>query len=131
VFVERSKPGIPQGMERLLCGLSLSMLLLGCPARKPESPPAPPQPVETMPVKVEPPPVVDAGAAVITLGMPCLDGKCAEGLTCMRYYGVAGPRGPEFSSCERPCEGSKCPAGESCTTISDGPGRVCRPSNVE
>jgi hypothetical protein len=43
------------------------------------------------------------------------------------YYGVAGPRGPEFKTCEMPCgKGDKCPAGTKCTTIADGPGQVCR-----
>lgn len=57
------------------------------------------------------------------------DGKCAAGLTCKTYYGIAGPRGPKFTSCEIPCSGkaSSCPKGQSCTTIADGPGQVCRP----
>jgi hypothetical protein len=66
-------------------------------------------------------------------GEPCdEDGKCARGLTCMKYRGVAGARGPELSSCEIPCSGggkgkkSKCPKGQSCTTVADGPGQVCR-----
>jgi hypothetical protein len=61
-------------------------------------------------------------------GQPCADGRCTAGLTCKKYYGVAGPRGPEFSSCEIPCTGPKgtCPGGQKCVTISDGPGSVCR-----
>ena len=63
-------------------------------------------------------------------GMPCPQGTCVDGLRCMRYYGVAGAQGPQFSSCEIPCPmpGDKCPSGMECITISDGPGRVCRPS---
>lgn len=55
-------------------------------------------------------------------------GKCDPGLTCIKYYGIAGARGPEFSSCEIRCgAGQKCPAGQQCTTVADGPGSVCRP----
>ena len=63
-------------------------------------------------------------------GQPCSDGHCGPGLRCVEYYGIAGPRGPAFSSCEIPCPGGKgCPAGQHCTTISDGPGQVCRPGS--
>lgn len=52
---------------------------------------------------------------------------CANGMKCMKYYGIAGPRGPEFKTCEVPCDKStKCPSGTSCGTIADGPGQVCR-----
>ena len=52
---------------------------------------------------------------------------CAPGLTCVSYYGFAGARGPQFKTCEMPCQNDKvCPAGTRCTTVSDGPGRVCR-----
>ena len=52
---------------------------------------------------------------------------CANGMKCMKYYGIAGPRGPEFKTCEVPCDKStKCPTGTSCGTIADGPGQVCR-----
>jgi eight-cysteine-cluster-containing protein len=62
-------------------------------------------------------------------GMPCDDGKCAAGLECVSYYGIAGPRGPKFTSCEIRCglSAKSCPAGMSCITIADGPGQVCRP----
>src|SRR5262245_1992143 len=33
-------------------------------------------------------------------GMPCQAGKCATGLSCVEYYGIAGPSGPKFTSCE-------------------------------
>jgi hypothetical protein len=66
-------------------------------------------------------------------GEPCDDeGQCAHGLTCVRYYGVAGARGPAMTSCEIKCGGDgkkkRCPKGQSCTTIADGPGSVCRPA---
>lgn len=61
-------------------------------------------------------------------GEPCGTGDaCADGLTCLRYYGIAGARGPEFTSCETPCKGGKgCPAGTACQMVADGPGQVCR-----
>lgn len=66
------------------------------------------------------------------IGMPCPDGRCAEGLRCLTYYGVAGPAGPKFTSCEIPCTGDKgCPKGTSCVAISDGPGHVCRSTDQE
>lgn len=70
-----------------------------------------------------------AGAGLPGQGEPCKDGKCSEGLKCVTYYGIAGPRGPAFTSCEIPCgmKGTACPQGQKCTTIADGPGQVCRP----
>jgi eight-cysteine-cluster-containing protein len=68
-------------------------------------------------------------AALPGHGQKCAEGdRCREGLSCLKYHGVAGARGPEFSSCEIPCARSKpeCPGELSCVTISDGPGRVCR-----
>ncbi len=86
----------------------------------------------------DPPPIAvraDAGAAPLPAGAgaqgtPCADGRCQPGLACVEYYGVAGPSGPRFTSCEIRCASptDKCPRGQRCTTISDGPGRVCRPS---
>ena len=53
---------------------------------------------------------------------------CAQGLTCVSYYGIAGARGPQFKTCEIKCaDGTPCPAGTKCITIADGPGQVCRP----
>ena len=55
------------------------------------------------------------------------DGDCQNGKSCVKYYGIAGPNGPQFTSCEHPCGGGQaCPAGEKCITIADGPGQVCR-----
>lgn len=59
-------------------------------------------------------------------GEPCPDGVCESGTTCMAYYGIAGPNGPEFKTCEIPCAKHACPTGQLCVTIADGPGRVCR-----
>jgi hypothetical protein len=70
------------------------------------------------------------GVAKPKQGEPCdANGNCARGLTCLRYYGVAGARGPELTSCEIKCgDDGKCPKGQTCTTIADGPGQVCRPA---
>ncbi len=61
-------------------------------------------------------------------GTPCDERGCGGGFTCVSYYGIAGPKGPQFKSCEVPCPKAtdKCPKGTNCTTIADGPGRVCR-----
>lgn len=61
-------------------------------------------------------------------GHPCHNGKCAAGLNCVSYSGIAGPRGPSFTSCEIRCDlaGKTCPEGQQCVTIADGPGQVCR-----
>jgi len=64
-------------------------------------------------------------------GEPCdAKGKCARGLTCVHYAGVAGARGPQLTSCEIKCGDETkgvCPKGQKCVTIADGPGQVCRP----
>jgi hypothetical protein len=55
---------------------------------------------------------------------------CARGYECVKYYGIAGARGPQFKTCEIRCEmqnkESACPPNSKCTTIADGPGQVCR-----
>jgi hypothetical protein len=68
-----------------------------------------------------------SGGVAAAQGQECPAGKCAKGLTCVKYYGVAGTSGPQFTSCEIPCSGG-CPSGQSCTMIADGPGQVCRPA---
>ncbi|MBK7073129.1 MAG: hypothetical protein IPH44_12575 [Myxococcales bacterium] len=62
------------------------------------------------------------------LGSACGEGDaCPDGLMCARYFGIAGPSGPEFTSCEIACDtGQACPEGTACVTIADGPGAVCR-----
>jgi eight-cysteine-cluster-containing protein len=78
-----------------------------------------------------PPPSAPAApnAALPDQGKPCTaDGRCAAGLSCSSFYGIAGPRGPQLTSCEIRCAGgSRCPNGQRCVTIADGPGQVCRP----
>ena len=62
-------------------------------------------------------------------GQSCKDAACAPGLQCVKYYGVAGPGGPQFATCEVPCPDgtdAACPKGQRCTTVADGPGKVCR-----
>jgi hypothetical protein len=66
-------------------------------------------------------------AAGPAMGEPCAAGdRCGAGLTCIAYYGIAGTKGPRFTSCETKCETDRDCGGKQCTTISDGPGRVCR-----
>ena len=61
------------------------------------------------------------------LGSPCGEAGLCEVGSCAKYYGIAGPSGPEFSSCEISCDEAKsCPDGTECATIADGPGAVCR-----
>jgi hypothetical protein len=63
-------------------------------------------------------------------GESCGGKACAVGESCVSYYGIAGPRGPQFHDCVIPCRrGAKpndgCPEGKKCHTIADGPGDVC------
>lgn len=75
------------------------------------------------PPPVEPPPVEPPKAS-------CATTTCEAPKQCIEYYGIAGPSGPKFVSCEIPCKAgaktSGCPAGTTCVTIADGPGSVCR-----
>lgn len=76
-----------------------------------------------------PPPATPPVTAAPGQGEKCgANDACAAGLTCRAYFGIAGPRGPEFKSCEIPCadKSATCPAGQKCVTIADGPGQVCR-----
>jgi len=72
----------------------------------------------------------DAGGAPSS-GGPKLHAKCGPGDacgegTCVSYYGIAGPRGPQFKTCEIKCDKTtKCPTGTKCSTVADGPGQVC------
>ncbi len=60
-------------------------------------------------------------------GKPCPAEGCPAGMQCAKYYGIAGPNGPAFTSCETPCKPKgPCPDGLKCVTIADGPGSVCR-----
>lgn len=72
----------------------------------------------------------DVGAIDLSkLGTPCGEAdSCSGGTKCTTYYGIAGPSGPAFKSCEIQCVNGKgpCPTGTACVTIADGPGAVCR-----
>jgi hypothetical protein len=61
------------------------------------------------------------------IGESCGPGDtCGEG-TCVKFFGIAGARGPELKQCEIKCDGKvTCPDGRKCITIADGPGQVCR-----
>jgi hypothetical protein len=91
---------------------------------KPTNPPA--TPAETPKPGGNPAPA--AAGLPDKAGAPCDDRGCGGGYQCISYYGIAGPKGPQFKSCEIPCAkaSDKCPKGTTCTTIADGPGRVCR-----
>jgi hypothetical protein len=86
---------------------------------------------------VENPPPVEAGTATATAGpdgpgnlVACGAKTCGAGEECISYYGIAGPRGPEFHECGIRCTkgapNDGCADGKHCTTIADGPGPVCR-----
>lgn len=63
------------------------------------------------------------------LHQPCgPNDQCPSGQRCISYYGVAGPQGPLFKTCEIPCPNgdSDCPEGFTCFAVSDGPGLVCK-----
>ena len=52
-------------------------------------------------------------AAGLQMGEACPDGGCADGLSCVGYYGIAGMNGPRFTSCEIPCpSGERLPVGQ-------------------
>ncbi|MFO7565780.1 MAG: hypothetical protein R6X02_24265 [Enhygromyxa sp.] len=102
----------------LLFALALT-LAAGCrrpppPSESGEGEQAHPQP--ELPI-AQPPPTCD--------GQPCEPPR-----QCVSYFGIAGPSGPTFYSCELRCEPGLeggCPEGMRCVTIADGPGDVCRP----
>ena len=91
-------------------------------------------PSETGSAAVEPVPGVGSATAPAEVSAETARGqKCGEndacptGLECVKYYGIAGAKGPQFTSCETKCnDGQQCPDGLKCTTIADGPGAVCR-----
>ena len=107
----------------ILRALPLALVLAACGAKPP--PPAAP-PGDGTGSAAQPAVTLD----VAQLGSACgADGACPDGTMCARYYGIAGPSGPEFSSCEIACDtGQACPDGTACVTIADGPGAVCRPT---
>ncbi len=89
--------------------------------------PATPEPAAQEPAGADTP--AQSGDEKVAQGQPCEGKVCGDGLTCVSYYGIAGPQGPKFSSCEIPCADAKdaCPTGQRCVTVADGPGQVCRP----
>jgi len=64
-------------------------------------------------------------------GAACPLEGCPDPLECLQYCGIAGcGGGGTFTSCEIPCSMSapdSCPSGQTCFSISDGPGDVCQP----
>ena len=96
-------------------------------ANPPGPKPTPAQPTDTIPDSPAP---AQAGAGP-RMGENCgANDACAPGFECVKYYGIAGARGPQFASCEVRCGGkakAACPSGTRCLTIADGPGQVCRP----
>ncbi len=107
--------------------LALICLLAACSggtssSSKPAPGPPPPPAKDGKPEeKPEPPKTLP--------GQPCdADDACGAPFECVKYYGIAGARGPQFSSCEIKCgEKAACPDKLKCITIADGPGAVCRP----
>jgi hypothetical protein len=107
----------------LRVSIALAFLLAACSGSQAPSP----SPTPTDPPPDEPAPTVEPPGSA--QGEPCPDDRCADGLECVHYYGIAGANGPEFTSCEIRCaaDASVCPDGQSCITVADGPGQVCRP----
>jgi eight-cysteine-cluster-containing protein len=72
-------------------------------------------------------PTPNSGEAPSGATVACGTKTCKPGQECISYYGIAGPRGPKFESCEWKCnKDGSCPKGTKCVTVADGPGRVCR-----
>jgi hypothetical protein len=119
-----------RAMTRLALSLALAALV-GCSGSSTTAPPPPPPPSNGPPPADTPPPAPPPAALDLAqLGAPCGEGGvCAAPTECVRYYGIAGAKGPELSSCEIRCAGpdAKCPEGATCVTVADGPGQVCRP----
>lgn len=117
-------------LRRMIVAVLAGLALAGCPS-SPDPTPTTPTPTQTPPPTETPPPTQDPTqtppAAGGRQGEACQAGACQSGLTCVEYYGIAGARGPKFTSCEIPCPGmSACPSGQTCRRIADGPGEVCR-----
>lgn len=71
-----------------------------------------------------------ADVTPVEQGGDCSDSRavCAAGFTCVSYYGIGGPSGPLFQTCEVPCTtDDDCPPEQTCVRIADGPGDVCQP----
>jgi len=131
---------------RALLPLILSVVACGCPQKQEPQQAGPttmPTPIQQPPAQQPPaqqPPAQQPGPGSASepapnwpkpppgIGETCGDkDACAQGLTCVAYYGIAGARGPQFKSCEIKCQSdANCPAAHKCITIADGPGQVCR-----
>src|SRR5215813_3959360 len=108
--------------------IAIALLLFGCPT-KPAPKPNPPPPAGS-----EAGSGSDTGSAQPPANGPGMGEKCGAadacgaGLECVKYYGIAGPRSPEFKTCEKRCKvDADCGTGK-CRTSADGPGQVCRGS---
>jgi len=85
--------------------------------------PAKPEPGGATTEKLTPNSGEAPGGATVSCGTK----TCKPGQECIDYYGIAGPKGPKFESCEWKCgKDGACPKGTKCVTVADGPGRVCR-----
>ena len=103
------------------------VMVAACSSSSPPPPqptPAGPPPPQESPSPTTPP----ANTTAPGVGQPCgPKDLCGDGAECVSYYGIAGPRGPQFKSCEIRCGADKpCPSGLACKTVADGPGQVCR-----
>jgi hypothetical protein len=116
----------------LLLALLLSTSPFAC-DKSGAPPPGPGAGSSAGPVETPPPadPVVQTPpdpAAPATVA--CGDKTCGTGEECISYYGIAGPRGPQFHECGIRCKqgaaNDGCADGKRCQTIADGPGPVCR-----
>ncbi len=117
-------------MIRLAAFAALFLVACACKSAPPATP-GPTEPGPTEPGPTEPGPTEPA-VDLAQLGSSCAEGgTCQAGVQCVSYFGIAGPSGPEFKSCEIPCGAEAkgaCPSGTQCITIADGPGAVCRPA---
>ncbi len=117
-------------MRSFLSAALLTLSLVACSAPAQNTPP-----VTSGASGVETPPATGGAVtpAAEAFGAPCSETTaCAQGLSCTTYYGIAGPSGPSFHSCEIPCGADKpqCPGNTKCVTVADGPGQVCRPQGT-
>lgn len=113
----------------LSVGLAAGAWLAACSAQPPTNggKPLPTQPEPTSPNEIGEP-MVPPSSLPPPEGPKCGDKVCAEGTECVEYYGIGGAKVGLLHSCEVRCKtNEQCPASApTCTTIADGPGRVCR-----
>ncbi|HEY4242217.1 MAG TPA: hypothetical protein VGM88_20510 [Kofleriaceae bacterium] len=115
-----------------MLGRSLLVLLIAAACHS-SSPPNPPQTgVHANPPSVTPDASSEPNAGS---GAPGLHAKCGPSdacvapTTCMHYFGIAGKRGGELTSCEIACkQDADCPVEHRhCVAVADGPsGLTCR-----